>query len=195
EHGNSSKPQVARLERGWTEDDVAVRLHQMSSELGEPPPGVDGNQVSKWERGVRKPGRFYRPRLCLIFEARPEHLGFRPTPRLLQDIADLTRMRARRHQTAPGVGLGQLANADPAESPPSLVDRERLADTLRYLWPVDAPLVDSLEAVADDFAARCERESPASLLPELRRHHGVLQELMSRSQPPALEDRLRAIGG
>ena len=66
----------ARQQRGWTEDDVAVRLHELAGELGEPTPGVSGPQVGKWERGVRSPGRYYRPRLCLVFEAMPRRSGW-----------------------------------------------------------------------------------------------------------------------
>jgi transcriptional regulator with XRE-family HTH domain len=87
---------AARLRRRWTADDVAVRLRQVAEELGDPKPAADGSQVSKWERGVRSPGRFYRPRLCLVFEAMPQEIGLPANPRLLQDIGDLARRRLDR---------------------------------------------------------------------------------------------------
>jgi hypothetical protein len=49
--------------------------------LGEPDCPVDANQVSKWERGVRNPGPFYRPRLCLALDTMPQELGFEPEAR------------------------------------------------------------------------------------------------------------------
>jgi transcriptional regulator with XRE-family HTH domain len=83
--GNPKLP-AAREKRGWTDDDAAVALQALALELGEPEPAVSGAQVSKWERGARKPGRYYRPRLCLLFEATPAELGFPATPRLMKDI-------------------------------------------------------------------------------------------------------------
>ena len=175
----------ARLRRGWTEDDVAVRLHQLAEELGEPAPGASGPQVGKWERGVRNPGRYYKPRLCLIFEATPEQIGLSRAPRLIHDVSELNRRRIERQQTATRRGTGAL-------SLPT-VDQERLQRTLQHLWPVDGPLLEGLEATAAEYGRRCETEAPSAVLPGLRDHLSTLEALMSRTQPPALEARLRAI--
>ena len=45
----------ARLRRRWTEDDLAVKLQELTAELGEADCAVDANQVSKWERGEKRP--------------------------------------------------------------------------------------------------------------------------------------------
>lgn len=172
---------AARLRRRWTEDDVAVRLHQLAIELGEQPPGADANTVSKWERGARNVGRHYRPRLCLVFEAAPEQLGFAPTPRLLQDVADLARCRPE--------GVRQPGSDHVDEH----LDQARLDATVRHLWPIDRPLLDDLEAGAWEFARRAEAEPPRSVLPAMQRLLGVLEELLTRSHPAALEARLHAV--
>ena len=49
--------------------------------LGEPRSTLDGHRWGQWERGVRNPGSYYAPRLCLLFDVSPEFLGLRPTPR------------------------------------------------------------------------------------------------------------------
>jgi hypothetical protein len=39
--------------------------------------GVDGQMVSKWERGEKRPSRFYRQLLCLLYSTTEEQLGLR----------------------------------------------------------------------------------------------------------------------
>jgi len=134
----TSKLRAARLRLRWTEEDIAVRLHQLAARLGEQAPGVDANQVSKWERGVRSPGRYYKPRLCLVFELTPEELGWEPTPRLLQDIGDLRR---------------RLLERPPDVAVAAQVERERLAATIRHLWPVDRTLLAGLARMRSELAA------------------------------------------
>ena len=167
---------AARLRRGWTEDDVAVALHRLAAELGEPAPGVDANHVSKWERGARTPSRFYRPRLCLVFETTPERIGLAPTPRLLQDVDELVRRRD---------ATGQRARGD---------DRERLEATLRHLWPVDPPLLAALARAERSLAARTDSGPPAAVLPDLQRYLDELHVLLGRSQSTLAMLKLKLLG-
>ena len=74
-----------RLERGWTADDVAAGLEELAALLDEPTPRADASLVSKWERGIRIPGRYYGPRLCLLFGVPPGDLGLIPSPRLIAE--------------------------------------------------------------------------------------------------------------
>lgn len=48
-----------------------------------------------WERGIRTPGRYYTPRLCLLFQLGPEQLGFRPGLRLASDCRKLSQALGR----------------------------------------------------------------------------------------------------
>jgi len=165
-----------RLARGWTLEDVAVALHELDAAIGEPESRVDLAQVSKWERGVRRPGPRYQARLCVVFDADPVALGFVDGPRLQRDIADLRRRRAS-------------ARPDDAGDPGG----DRLASAVRHLWPADARLLDDLEAAARAFARRTETERPEAVLPDLERHQGHVDALLGRSHPPALQRRLLAI--
>lgn len=191
---------AARERRGWTEDDAAVALQALIAELGEPESPVSGSQISKWERRVRNPGRYYKPRLCVLFEAMPEDLGLPPSPRLLHDIGQLRRRRLeRQQQPGPGrpvgggrttasqrrvsivhgpglaVPLGALSGIDQA-------DAERLTATLDRLWPVDRPLLTGLDRAARRLAERRDTEAPSAVTPALRRLLDVLIELLSRPQ-------------
>ncbi len=59
----------ARERRNLTQDEVADGLIQLGAE------GATGGLVSKWERGVCRPSRFYRRLLCRFFDATLEQLG------------------------------------------------------------------------------------------------------------------------
>src|SRR5690349_20475137 len=61
--------------RGWSLDDLAAELYKLAASLGEPTPGVNGNMVSRWERGVRSPRPYYVRLLCALFEQSAEQLG------------------------------------------------------------------------------------------------------------------------
>ena len=191
--GQGERLRAARLQRGWTADDVAAALHRLAAELGEAEPAVERNQVSKWERGIRSPGRYYRGRLCLVFEATPAELGWAPTPRLLAEIDELSRRRlsCQRQQ-----GLGVVHPAGPVPSARAFEgsDRERLAATLRYLWPADRPLVDGLARAGRRLSPRTDTEPPRLALPDLRAFLGALLILLSRSQQPELARRLMRLG-
>ncbi len=61
--------------RGWSIDDVADELCKLAGSLEEPAPGVNGNMVSRWERGVRSPRPRYVRLLCRLFERSADQLG------------------------------------------------------------------------------------------------------------------------
>jgi transcriptional regulator with XRE-family HTH domain len=63
-----------RQKRGWSQQRVAEQI------------GTSEDMVSRWERGTSMPGPFYREKLCTLFQADSEELGFlargalHPTP-------------------------------------------------------------------------------------------------------------------
>src|SRR2546421_9965596 len=92
-----------RLARGWTQDDGASALQELIEMLGESRPPLDGNLWGKCERGDRTPGRYYAPRLCLLFAVPPDWLGLRPSPRVLveyrrlENVMNMNRRRFLQH--------------------------------------------------------------------------------------------------
>ncbi len=64
-----------RLLRGWSLREVVDQLCKLCEEEKDIP-GVTADMVSKWERGERKPSRFYQAKLCLLYGKTADQLGF-----------------------------------------------------------------------------------------------------------------------
>jgi transcriptional regulator with XRE-family HTH domain len=60
-----------------TQEQVADELRRLAWEHFGVRVGVDGQMVSKWERGEKRPSRFYRQLLCLLYSMTEEQLGLR----------------------------------------------------------------------------------------------------------------------
>jgi tetratricopeptide (TPR) repeat protein/transcriptional regulator with XRE-family HTH domain len=58
----------ARTERKWSQQDVADLI------------GTTGLNVSRWERGITRPGPYFRAKLCELFGKSPQELDLGPTP-------------------------------------------------------------------------------------------------------------------
>jgi transcriptional regulator with XRE-family HTH domain len=187
-HYGNPNLREARLRHGWTEDDLAVKLHELAAELGESDCAVDANQISKWERGVRRPGRFYRPRLCLALEAEPDTLGFDPTPRLASDIKELRMRLMKRRQFLAQTALvaGWLAVRPPG------VDPAKLATVLPINAGRDPHVYGDLVRIAASFTVQLDMVSPASLMPQvLGLLHQERELLKERRAPRLLEVTIR----
>lgn len=175
------KLRAAREARGWSEEDLAVAVLDLCEELGEPTPGISAGQVSKWERGDRNPGPFYRARLAVALETTPTALGFAATPTLMRSIRDLMdHRRTAGSSAAPQRHMHRRQSVGLAV--PGL-DQERLHATLAHLWPADGPLVTGLERAASHLAARRDMEPPYAVVSDLARLLDLLIVLLSRSQP------------
>jgi transcriptional regulator with XRE-family HTH domain len=68
-----------RLLRGWSLQHVVEQLCLLCQE-DEDIPGVTAGMVSKWERGERKPSRFYQTKLCLLYDTTADQLGLLDAP-------------------------------------------------------------------------------------------------------------------
>src|SRR6266702_6956152 len=67
-----------RLLRGWSLREVVDQLCKLCEEEKDIP-GITADMVSKWERGERKPSRFYQTKLCLLYHTTADQLGFLET--------------------------------------------------------------------------------------------------------------------
>lgn len=103
-----------RLARRWKQDDVAAGIEDLAHQLGEQMPRITAGLVDKWERGVRRPGRYYGPRLCLLFGLSPRQVGLAASPRLLADC--------RRLAAVLGAGRRVPIGASPEEPVSRYVD-------------------------------------------------------------------------
>jgi transcriptional regulator with XRE-family HTH domain len=188
DHYGNPKIREARRRRGWTEDDLAVKLHELAAELGEAECGVDANQVSKWERGVRNPGRFYGPRLCLALDEEPHGLGFDLTPRLGRDLGELRMRLMKRRQFLAQTAL--LAGGIAVRAPG--LDSSRLAAGLSINAGRDPHVHSDLMRIAATLSQQVDMVAPASLMPQVL---GLLQQerelLKERPAPRLLEVTIR----
>jgi transcriptional regulator with XRE-family HTH domain len=197
---NEGNPRLRseRLVRHWEQDDVASGLQELAALLGEAAPGVDGNLVSKWERGVRTPGPYYTPRLCLLFQLPPEQLGFVPGPRLSSECRTLSQVMER--ALARKVGsvrrrefLQHLLWGGAVLASWSALDAERIVAAAS--GHIDRRLLDDLHVLANDYARRMHTEAPRDLLPQVERHLTYVRGILRNSQPSVEEGRLHLIAG
>ncbi|MEA2502784.1 MAG: hypothetical protein QOD01_2895 [Actinomycetota bacterium] len=69
---------------------MADQLRRLAFRLGELEPGVDGNMISRWERGLHQPGPRYVRLLGLLYDEAPEELGLPvgPEEAVLRDASE-----------------------------------------------------------------------------------------------------------
>lgn len=65
-----------RLKKNWTQVYVATMI------------GTSDVEVSRWETGITEPSLYFREKLCELFGATPEALGFLSTPQIEPDKRD-----------------------------------------------------------------------------------------------------------
>lgn len=200
EASTSDNPRLrlARLERGWDQDDVAAGLEELAALLEEPAPRVDGNLVSKWERGVRHPGAYYTPRLCFLFQREPDGLGFRAGPRLASEcraisqavgraldrrVGDVRRREFLQHLLWGGVALGGC----------SVVDTERILAAAATR--ADGRLLDDLHTLGAEYALGMHTAAPRALLPQVQRHLAIAEGLLRGGRTAEYESRLHLVAG
>jgi transcriptional regulator with XRE-family HTH domain len=89
--------QQQRELRGWSQREVALQLQARF-----PGAAVTANDVRRWEKGERKPGPYYRPKLCVLFGTTEEQLGFTSPSVSSDQIAeqDATDEKAQRQPTS-----------------------------------------------------------------------------------------------
>jgi transcriptional regulator with XRE-family HTH domain len=122
-----------------TQEQVAEALITLAWEHHGVRVGADGQMVSKWERGEKRPSRMYRQLLCLLYCTTEERLGFRQSAiavaendsygSLEQPIDatedSLNRRTLLRHAALGAAALGPLdwlsqLTSKPASEPPEL---------------------------------------------------------------------------
>ena len=64
-----------RLQRGWSQQDLADAVIEMGNREGERNLGLTLDQVSRWERGLQHPKPPYTKLLCLVFRSTAQELG------------------------------------------------------------------------------------------------------------------------
>jgi len=179
---------------------MADELCKLAASLEESEPGVNGNMVSRWERGVRSPRPRYVRLLCRLFELPADQLGLVEGEAERDDepsgdwyyqvlVCELLGLPAevaaflrdgddpmkRRDFIAYGVGLAGTSG----------IDLEALAAILNRLHVIDAPRLGDLRMLVTKFEQDYDTTSPRILLPLVR---GNLARV--RTVRPPSSDRL-----
>jgi len=71
----------ARAREGLTQEAVSERLDELCHKLGVDDVSPSAAMVSTWERGVKRPSKFYQSLLCALYDLSPEQLGFSASSR------------------------------------------------------------------------------------------------------------------
>lgn len=153
-----------RLERGWTQVALAMRLRRAGENMGMDVTGLDGNTVSRWECGRQWPEPHHQLVICKVTGAKNEELGLaKGPPRTIHRLRSLT---------------------DGSDA----LDQEHLAVTLDRRRTLDASLLASLLAVTMGLENAYDTSSPTALMLLVDRHLRRVRSLrVPNSRPLARE--------
>jgi tetratricopeptide (TPR) repeat protein/transcriptional regulator with XRE-family HTH domain len=127
----------ARTDRHWSQHEVAERI------------GTTHINVSRWERGMTRPGPYFRRRLCQLFGKTEEELDLTSMPESSAEVESVaTSHQEPLHLTPQGPGEAKATAASPAyTSSSSTATREAVYDSAIPLLPA-TPLVGRDEEMA-----------------------------------------------
>lgn len=141
-----------RLMRGWSLQRTADGIVELSLKQDGKRPGVNGDMVGEWERGVKVPSPFYREKLCLLYRATAEQLDLMnaPVPQLAhtyQLTSALTGKEDMIMKRRELLRLLSLAGAALILPLPDIVDWERIEGVLVRPSRLDEKVLRDLEAM------------------------------------------------
>jgi len=157
-----------RLRHNLTLEEVAEALIALAWERFAVRVGVNAGMVGKWERGEKRPSRFYQRLFVLLYGVPGERLGFRPAVPSDQEADDML--------VQPGAGQGvswpflpQSTAHGPADfSVPSSMPRH-----------VDREAVGRLGTILSEYAKIDNLLGPAHLLALTSLHLSFISELLT----------------
>jgi len=132
--------------RGWSLQRVADEIRTLCLERTNRRPGINGDMVGEWERGVKKPGPFYREMLCLLYSCTADKLDLLDTPAMQEDVAAGEDMNTKRREL---LRFLRVAGSTLALSFP--VDWDRLSDAITRPFHLDTVVLENLKAINRRF--------------------------------------------
>jgi transcriptional regulator with XRE-family HTH domain len=158
-----------RLRLNLTLEEVAEALIALAWERFAVRVGVNAGMVGKWERGEKRPSRFYQRLFVLLYGVPAEQLGFRPAAPSDQAAEDVlmelgATEGASRVQLPDSAALGRPRPLPPAISTPQRVDPEA---------------VGRLGTILTEYAKIDNLLGPAHLLALTSLHLKFISELLT----------------
>jgi len=190
-----------RLLAGLTQAEVAEALANLAWERDRERLAVDASQVSKWERGLKRPQRFYRRLFCALYGASEGDLGLRPphsAPYPTGEDGDSSLLRGT---SLPGVPPASIAGSrHPLEGEgfngsldalvaASTAEATALVSGAARAAYDQSTLIAQAYAAADDLASRYLTSPPAPILAKAHQYQRhVLTLLHDRISPEHSRD-------
>lgn len=182
-----------RMERGWTQQEVADRIIRRSRD---PHTSVTADTVSKWERGARGISARYRGLLAGIFGVSVDQLGLPGLARGTAQTRGDGSLVAMVDQAAEL--LDQLGDAGHAVRPQVLaaltdevLSRRTMLAFIDTPEPATtAPSPDELDTLAGQYEARHHTATPAALMTALTAHLRMVADALSRGPSTGTRQRL-----
>ena len=182
-----------RLDRGWTQQEVADRIIRRSRD---PHTSVTADTVSKWERGARGISARYRGLLAGIFGVSIDQLGL---PSLARGATQTQRdgtLVAMVDQAAEL--LDQLGDAGQAVRPQVLaaltdevLSRRTLLAFIDTPEPANtAPSPEELDTLAGQYEARYRTAAPAALMTAVAAHLRMVADALAKNPTSGTRQRL-----
>jgi hypothetical protein len=172
---------------GWTQARLAHELRRTARSLGETEPiGLDAVTVNRWRRGRQTPGAYYQRLLRHLYASTCEQQSSEIA--LWQKVAG-GRLR-RPDDVVTDMNRREILRRMVAAAGIALFDIERLCGVLRADAQPDERLLDNLEALTRVYSRRWHSASLSELVPVVRNHVAILNELRLRSSPPSIQLRI-----
>lgn len=190
-----------RRRRSLTQQEVAEALTRLAWSRCRRGVGVNADMVSKWERGQKRPSRFYQRLLCALFEASPAELGLAPEAEVPMRPASLREGLPQAGNEAVEV----LAELDELRAPVQLLQpkmlmlwRDELLNRRQVLKLLGvAPALTAAESLDTTLQLLPDAGSPPfrgqETLCELDQLIGHLEAVYHRSDPRRLLLPVRAL--
>jgi transcriptional regulator with XRE-family HTH domain len=132
--------------RGWSLQRVADEIRTLCIERTNRRPGINGDMVGEWERGVKKPGPFYREMLCLLYGCTADKLDLLDTPATPEDLAAGEDMNTKRREL---LRFLRVAGSALAFSFP--VDWDRISHAVTRPLLLDSAVLENLGVINRRF--------------------------------------------
>jgi transcriptional regulator with XRE-family HTH domain len=158
-----------RLRHNLTLEEVADALTALAWERFAVRVGVNAGMVGKWERGEKRPSRFYQRLFVLLYGVPAEQLGFRPLVPGEQAAEDVLM------ELGAGEGATQPLLSDSAAPGGARLPTPAIAIPRR----VDPEAVGRLGTILSEYAKMDNLLGPAHLLALTKLHLQFISELLT----------------